>query len=86
MQKKDLAHTPSPECGGDKGIRPTVPFGGKRSETKRYVISHATYCNDKAARAKGSIRKGLTIFVKPFLVQLKPSLCRVHDEQKGASF
>ena len=52
MQKKDLAHTPSPECGGDKGIRPSVPFGGKRSETKRYVISHATYCNDKAARTK----------------------------------
>ena len=52
--KKDLAHTPSPECGGDKGIRPTVPFGGKGSETKRYVISHATYCNDNAARAKGA--------------------------------
>ena len=53
--KKDLAYTLSPECGGDKGIRPTVPFGGKRSETKRYVISRATYCNDKAARAQDSV-------------------------------
>lgn len=65
-KKKDLAHTPSPEDGGDKGIRPSVPFGGKRSETKRYVISHATYCNDKAARAQGGIRKRLDYFCQTF--------------------
>lgn len=43
-----------------------------------------TVAND--GKGQRSIRKGLTVLVKPFLVQLKPSRCRVNDEQKGASF
>ena len=78
-EKKDLAHTPSLECGGDKGIRPSVPFGGKRSETKRYVISHATYCNDKAARAQGGIRKRLDCTCQTFscATQAEPTLVEI---------
>ena len=48
-----------------------MPFGGKCSATERYVISYFQNKRDKSARAKGRIRKGLTIFVKPFLVRLQ---------------
>ena len=32
--------------GGERWIRPSVPFGGKRRASERYVISHYSFQHD----------------------------------------
>ena len=32
--------------GGERWIRPTMPFGGKRRASERYVISHYSFQYD----------------------------------------
>lgn len=32
--------------GGERWIRPSVPFGGKRRASERYVISHYNFQHD----------------------------------------